>query len=95
MKDQNVLVISGLAYGVDIHAHRLCLENQVETIAVLGHGLDRIYPNSHRTTAVKMILRGGLLTEFPTNTNPDRENFPMRNRIIAGLSDDTIVVERK
>jgi len=95
LKDQNVLVISGLAYGVDIHAHRLCIENKVETIAVLGHGLDRIYPNSHRTTATKMILNGGLLTEFPTNTNPDRENFPMRNRIIAGLSDATIVVESK
>ena len=95
LKDQNVLVISGLAYGVDIHAHRLCLENKIETIAVLGHGLDRIYPNAHRTTAAKMTLHGGLLTEFPTNTNPDRENFPMRNRIIAGLSDANIVVESK
>jgi len=92
---KNILVVSGLAYGVDIRAHRLCLENKIETVAVLGHGLDRIYPSSHRITASKMIQNGGLLTEFPSNTNPDRENFPMRNRIIAGLSDATIVVESK
>jgi DNA processing protein len=92
---KNILVVSGLAYGVDIRAHRLCLENNIETVAVLGHGLDRIYPSSHRSTASKMIQNGGLLTEFPSNTNPDRENFPMRNRIIAGLSDATIVIESK
>ena len=92
---KNILVVSGLAYGVDIRAHRLCLENKIETVAVLGHGLDRIYPSSHRSTASKMIQNGGLLTEFPSNTNPDRENFPMRNRIIAGLSDATIVIESK
>ena len=92
---KNILVVSGLAYGVDIRAHRLCLENKIETVAVLGHGLDRIYPSSHRSTAIKMIQNGGLLTEFPSNTTPDRENFPMRNRIIAGLSDATIVIESK
>lgn len=95
IKNQQVLVVSGLAYGIDIHAHRLCVENNIETLAVLGHGLDRIYPNAHRVTAAKMLAHGGLLTEFPTQTNPDRENFPMRNRIIAGLSDATIVVESK
>jgi DNA processing protein len=90
-----VQIISGLAYGIDICAHELCLEHNIETIAILGHGLDRIYPNQHKKTVLKMLEKGGVLTEFLPGTSPDRENFPMRNRIVAGLADATIVVESK
>lgn len=93
LKELDVQIISGLAYGIDIHAHRNALKQNLSTVAVLGHGLDRIYPAAHRETASKLIEQGGLLTEFPSGTNPDRQNFPMRNRIIAGLSDVTVVVE--
>lgn len=93
LKELNVQIISGLAFGIDIQAHRQSLKNEINTIAVLGHGLDRIYPTAHRDIASKMLNNGGLLTEFPSGTNPDRQNFPMRNRIIAGLSDVTIVIE--
>lgn len=91
----NILVVSGLAYGVDISAHRLCVENKISTLAVLGHGLDRIYPAKHKNMALKMLEHGGLLTEYGIGTNPDRENFPMRNRIVAGMADATIVIESK
>ncbi len=93
LKKYNLLVVSGLAYGIDIAAHKAALNNQVATIGVLGHGLDRIYPALHRSTAEKMLDCGGLITEFPSETNPDRQNFPKRNRIIAGMADATIVVE--
>ena len=86
-------IISGLAYGIDSHAHRQALDHGLPTIGVLGHGLDRIYPAAHREMAAKMLGNGGLLTEFASGTKPDRQNFPMRNRIIAGLADVTIVVE--
>lgn len=89
----DMLVISGLAYGIDIHAHRAALQNRFQTIGVLAHGLDRIYPAEHRKTAIEMMQQGGLLTEFPSGTNPDRQNFVKRNRIVAGMSDATIVVE--
>lgn len=89
----DVLIVSGLAYGVDIHAHREALANELPTVGVLAHGLDRIYPSSHRDTAVRMLERGGLLTEYMSDTNPDRQNFIQRNRIVAGMSDATIVVE--
>lgn len=89
----NVLVVSGLAYGVDICAHRASLEHGLDTVGVLAHGLDEVYPRVHAATAKKMIAQGGLLTDFPCETNPDRENFPQRNRIVAGLSDAVIVVE--
>ncbi|MGL5888508.1 MAG: DNA-processing protein DprA [Bacteroidia bacterium] len=89
----NVLVVSGLAYGVDAIAHRAAIENNVKTLGVLAHGLDQIYPFAHRALARKMVESGGLLTDFPSNTKPDRENFPMRNRIVAGLSDAVVVVE--
>jgi DNA processing protein len=95
MKNEQIQIISGLAYGVDVLAHRLSLEYGLETIGVLGHGLDRIYPFKHRSTALEMMENGGLVTEFMINTNPDRENFPMRNRIVAGMSDATIVIESK
>ena len=89
----DVLVVSGLAYGIDIHAHRGALANRLSTVAVLAHGLDRIYPYVHRKTAVEMLDEGGLLTEYLTDTNPDRYNFVARNRIVAGVSDATVVVE--
>jgi len=93
LKPYDVLVVSGLAYGIDIAAHRESLRQDIPTVGVLGHGLDRIYPYHHKQIAQDMIERGGLLTEFPINTMPDRENFPKRNRIIAGLTDATLVVE--
>lgn len=89
----DVLVVSGLAYGIDIHAHRAALQHQLKTVGVLAHGLDRIYPAEHRKTAVHMLEQGGLLTEFMSRTTPDRQNFIRRNRIVAGMSDATIVVE--
>lgn len=91
--EQNVLIVSGLAYGIDTWSHKAALDNKLETIGVLGHGLDRIYPFANRALAEKMTESGGLLCEYMSNTMPDRENFPMRNRIIAGISDAVIVVE--
>lgn len=89
----DVLIVSGLAYGIDICAHRAALQHGFATIGVLAHGLDRIYPTAHRKTAIDMMNHGGLLTEFMSGTNPDRQNFVKRNRIVAGMSDATIVVE--
>ncbi len=89
----DVLIVSGLAYGIDIHAHRAALQYNLPTVGVLAHGLDRIYPAAHRKTAIAMMDQGGLLTEFMSGTNPDRQNFVKRNRIVAGMSDATIVVE--
>lgn len=89
----NMVVMSGLAYGVDITAHRECLNNGIQTIGVLAHGLDQIYPYVHREIAGHMISQGGLLTEYMSGTNADKVNFIQRNRIVAGLSDATIVVE--
>lgn len=87
------LLVSGLAYGVDIHSQRGYLEAGGETVGVLAHGLDRIYPPAHRTTAKQMVAQGGLLTEYVTTTVPDKGNFVRRNRIIAGVSDAVVVVE--
>ena len=89
----DVVIVSGLAYGIDIHSHRAALANHLPTIGVLAHGLDRIYPYHHRQTAKEMISNGGLLTEYLTETNPDPFNFVERNRIVAGMTDATIVVE--
>lgn len=89
----DVLIVSGLAYGVDICAHRQALANGYDTVGVLAHGLDQIYPFSHRDTAAEMTEHGGLLTEFMTQTNADKANFVRRNRIVAGSTDATIVVE--
>lgn len=91
----NVQIISGLAYGIDIIAHRHCVERQIETVAVLAHGMDRIYPSVHKGVAQSLLKRGGLITEFPTGSSPDRYNFPMRNRIVAGLADMTLVIESR
>ena len=90
-----VLIVSGLAYGVDINAHRQALANGYETVGVLAHGLDDLYPTRHRETALRMISQGGLLTEFLTQTNADKINFVRRNRIVAGMSDACILVESK
>ena len=88
-----VLIVSGLAYGVDINAHRQALDKGYETVGVLAHGLDDLYPNRHKETALRMIEHGGLLTEFLTQTNADKINFVRRNRIVAGMSDACILVE--
>jgi len=93
LREQGPLVVSGLAYGIDSLAHRAALECGLETVGVLGHGLDRIYPFNNRVTAEKMLGQGGLITEFFSCTRPDRENFPQRNRIIAGMCDAIVVVE--
>jgi DNA processing protein len=87
------LIISGLAYGIDVAAHKKSLELGLETLAVLGHGLARIYPPQHKKIAMEMMRQGGIITEFASHVGPERENFPMRNRIVAGLCDATIVVE--
>jgi DNA processing protein len=89
----NPVVVSGLAYGIDISAHREAIAHNLSTVAVLGNGLGRIYPSSHRSIAKSMLGNGGLLTEFNFNTPPDKENFPSRNRIVAALADVVIVVE--
>lgn len=94
LAEAGVEVVSGLAMGIDGAAHRGALEFG-PTWGVLAHGLDRIYPSQNRSLAVKMIENGGLITEFPSETNPDRTQFPRRNRIIAGLADATVVVEAK
>lgn len=91
----DVIIVSGLAYGIDVASHKESLRQGVPTVGVVAHGLDRIYPAAHIPIAQKMVLNGGLLTEFLPGTNPDKENFPKRNRIIAGLADATIVVEAK
>ncbi|MDR0333056.1 MAG: DNA-processing protein DprA [Dysgonamonadaceae bacterium] len=88
-----LLVVSGLAYGIDICAHRASLQNNLSTVGVLAHGLDRIYPYAHRHTAIEMLGNGALLTEFPSETTPDKHNFVRRNRIVAGMADAVIVVE--
>lgn len=93
LKEQDVLIVSGLAYGIDAFAHKYALENNVPTIGVLAHGLDKIYPQQNRHLAKNMLENGGLLTDFMSETNPDRENFPKRNRIVAGIADATILVE--
>lgn len=89
----DVLVVSGLAYGIDILAHREALKNGYPTVGVLAHGLDQIYPNSHRNTAIEMLSNGGLLTEYMSQTPGAKGNFVQRNRIVAGMADALILVE--
>lgn len=87
------LIVSGLAYGIDINAHRAALGSGMNTVAVLAHGLDYLYPPRHRETAERMTTQGGLITEFFTGSNADKINFIRRNRIIAGIADATVIVE--
>ncbi|MFH0865155.1 MAG: DNA-processing protein DprA [Bacteroidota bacterium] len=89
----NVMVVSGLAYGIDVCAHRAALDMGLATVGVIGHSLDMLYPQTHRATAEKMIKNGGLLTDFSSGSKFIPENFPKRNRIVAGLCDAVIVVE--
>lgn len=91
----DLLVVSGLAYGTDINAHRAALRFGLPTVAILAHGLDMLYPTVHRTTARQMLSHGGLLTEYPTGSKPYSFSFLNRNRLIASISDATIVVESK
>lgn len=93
MKDQNILILSGLAFGIDSIAHKAALKNGLPTVGVLAHGLDRIYPVQNKTLAKQMAENGGLLTDFLSGTNPDKQNFPKRNRIVGGLCDGLLVVE--
>lgn len=93
LTDYDVTIVSGLAYGIDSFAHKGSVNHGIPTVGVLGHGLDQIYPAANRSLAKSMLEKGGLLSEFPSNTKPDRQNFPQRNRIIAGMADVTIVVE--
>ena len=90
---EEVIIVSGLAFGIDSIAHKAALKNEMKTIGVLAHGLDRVYPSQNSSLAKQMITNGGLLTEFRRLTKPDRQNFPSRNRIVAGISDAVIVVE--
>lgn len=93
LKNEDILIVSGLAYGIDSIAHKVALKNNLQTIGVLAHGLDRVYPVANTQLAKEMLKHGGLLTEFPSGTKPDRQNFPRRNRIVAGMCDAIIVIE--
>ena len=93
LKGSNVLIISGLAFGIDAIAHKSALQNELETVAVLAHGMHTIYPHQHKTLAKEIVQRGGLLTEFRKGDKPDKHNFPKRNRIVAGMADATVVIE--
>ena len=94
LADQPVLIISGLAFGIDAIAHKAALKNDLPTVGVLAHGLDQLYPSEHNTLAKDMIRKGGgLITEFRKNTKPDKHNFPVRNRIVSGMCDAIVVVE--
>lgn len=88
-----VVIVSGLAYGVDITAHKSALKQHIPTIGVVAHGLDRVYPSAHTSIAAKMITDGAIVTEYPIGTEPDKPNFVQRNRIIAGLCDAVVIVE--
>jgi len=93
LKPHNPLIVSGLAFGVDACAHKAAVKNNISTVGVVAHGLDRLYPPQHRSLAINMLEGGGLVTEFKSGTKPDRENFPKRNRLIAGMADAVIVIE--
>lgn len=87
------VIVSGFAYGVDIFAHQLALEHDLQTIGVVAHGLNQIYPKTHKKYVAKVEQNGGFMTEFWSSSNPDKENFVRRNRIVAGISEATIVIE--
>lgn len=89
----NPIIVSGFAYGVDIVAHQAAMDNKLQTIGVLAHGLNQVYPKPHKKYVAKMEKNGGFLTEFWSNSNPEKENFVKRNRIVAGMSEATVVIE--
>ncbi|WP_153801181.1 DNA-processing protein DprA [Foetidibacter luteolus] len=93
LKEQEVLIVSGLAFGIDAIAHKAALSNGLHTVGVLAHGLDTIYPAQHKGLAKEMMQQGGLLTELRRLTRPDKHNFPRRNRIVAGMADAVVVIE--
>ncbi len=93
LANENVLIVSGLAFGIDSVAHKTAIKNNLQTVGVLAHGLDTIYPAQNASLAKQMSTQGGLLTEFRSQTKPDRQNFPSRNRIVAGISDTIVVIE--
>ena len=93
LANQNVLIISGLAYGIDTHVHKSSVEWNLKTVGVLGHGLHTIYPNQNKSLAKQMLINGGLLTEFSSQHTVLPSNFPRRNRIVAGMCDALVVVE--
>ncbi len=89
----NPIIVSGFAYGVDIVAHQVAMDHGLQTIGVLAHGMNQIYPKTHKKYVAKMEQNGGFLTEFWSTSNPEKENFVRRNRIVAGISEATIVIE--
>ena len=94
LSEQNITIISGLAFGIDAMAHKAALKHGLPTVGIVGHGLDKIYPSENSSLAKEMIREdGGILSEFFSGTKPDKHNFPLRNRIVAGISDATVVVE--
>jgi len=93
LASEDVIIISGLAFGIDSIAHKTSVKYNVKTIGVMAHGLDMVYPSQNSGLAKQMITNGGLLTEFKSQTKPDRQNFPSRNRIVAGISDAIVVIE--
>jgi DNA processing protein len=95
LKEYEVTIISGMAHGIDSYAHTAALQEEVPTIGILGHGFHTMYPAAHRALARQMAGKNGLMTEFNYHAKPDRENFPMRNRVIAAFSDALIVIESK
>lgn len=93
LQEEDVLIVSGLAYGIDTIAHKASLKNNLATVGVVAHGLDRIYPSQNKALAKQMTTNGGLLTDFASGTKPDKQNFPRRNRIVAGMCDAVLVIE--
>jgi len=87
------IIVSGFAYGVDIVAHQAAIENNLQTIGVVAHGLNQVYPSGHKKYVAKMKENGGFITEFWSSSKPDKENFVRRNRVVAGMSEATIVIE--
>jgi len=95
LQSSGALIVSGLAYGIDVCSHKAAVDFGLPTIGVVAHGLDKLYPPDHYNLSRKMMENGGILTEFLSGSEPDRENFPKRNRIIAGLADAVVIVESK
>ncbi len=96
LANQNVTIVSGLAYGIDAIAHKSAVENNIKTIAVLGNGFPGIYPTAHNRLADEIVEKGGtVISQFPCFSGPDREHFPMRNRTVAYMTDGTLVIESK